>query len=85
MSRRRKHVRSQLDEACPELNPGDAVCRVVDIRGSNVCAVSPVPHTHAHRRHHCPRRRRPTAAAAPPPPPPLRPIRRRRRPVARMW
>lgn len=35
MSRRRKHVRNQLDEACPELNEGDAVCRVVEIRGGN--------------------------------------------------
>jgi|AntAceMinimDraft_1070359.scaffolds.fasta_scaffold27798_1 hypothetical protein len=35
MSRRRKHVRSQLDEACPDLTAGDAVVRVVDIRGGN--------------------------------------------------
>jgi hypothetical protein len=41
MSRRRKHVRSQLDESCPELNPGDAVCRVVDLRGSTLWSVSP--------------------------------------------
>ena len=35
MSRRRKHVRNQLEELCPELNDGDAVCRVVELRGGN--------------------------------------------------
>ena len=48
MSRRRKHVRNQLEEACPELNEGDSVCRVVELRGGNQVEVNIVPHTHKH-------------------------------------
>ena len=42
MSRRRKHVRELVDEPCPELGAGDAVCRVVELRGGNHIEARPV-------------------------------------------
>ena len=56
MSRRRKHVRELVDEPCPELGAGDAVCRVVELRGGNHIEARPVHATPP-----------PTAAAALPP------------------
>ena len=43
MSRRRKHVRELVDEPCPELGAGDAVCRVVELRGGNHIEARPRP------------------------------------------
>ena len=40
MSRRRKHVKAQLEEHCPELGEGHEVARVVELRGGNHCEAS---------------------------------------------
>lgn len=71
MSRRRKHVRNQLDEACPELNEGDAVCRVVEIRGGNQIEVRGRGRVYV-----CPRATwgQGMEIKTPPPPPPPPPL-----------
>ena len=82
MSRRRKHVRDLVDDPCPELGDGDAVCLVVELRGGNHIEVRrappppPPPRTPApscHSRRPTPPPPVPTHTPLTKPPPPLPP------------